>query len=63
MNKFNDFLKKNGIRLGIVVLIVALIYGFAASRSNGDSGMKTHNVELSGPQADLSPEGPARTQG
>lgn len=39
MNKFNDFLKKNGIRLGIVVLIVVLIYGFAASRSNGDAGV------------------------
>jgi len=38
LNKFKDFIKKNGIRLGIVVVIVALISGFAASRSNSDVG-------------------------
>lgn len=38
MNRFKDFSKKNGIRLGIVVVIVALISGFAVNASNGNVG-------------------------
>ena len=32
-------MKKNGIRLGVVVLIVAFIYGFTASRASGKAGV------------------------
>ncbi len=39
MNKFKDFIKKNGIRLGIVVVLVALIFAFVVSRSNGNAGV------------------------
>ena len=39
MNKFKDYMKKNGIRLGIVVVVVTLFYGFTVSRSNGDAGV------------------------
>lgn len=46
MNKFKDFLKKNGIRLGIVVLIVALFYGFSISRASGKAGV-VENVAAS----------------
>lgn len=38
MNKFSDFLKKNGIRLGVAVVIVALIYGLTVSRSGEHAG-------------------------
>lgn len=39
MNKFKDYMKKNGIRLGIVVVVVTLFYGFTVSQSNGDAGV------------------------
>lgn len=35
MNRFKDYIRKNGIRLGIAVLLVALIVGFAVGRSKG----------------------------
>ena len=39
-------MKKNGIRLGIVVVIVALIYGFSARGTNGNVGI-VENAEAS----------------
>ena len=39
MNKFKDYMKKNGIRLGIVVVVVTLFYGFTVNQSNGDAGV------------------------
>ena len=38
MNKFTDFIKKNGIKLGLVVVVVAFIFGFAANGTSGNSG-------------------------
>ena len=38
MNKFKDFIVKNGIRLGIVVVLVALVFGFAARGASGKVG-------------------------
>ncbi len=38
MNNFKDYMKKNGIKLGIVVVAVALIYGLAAGRSASGVG-------------------------
>ena len=39
MNKFKDYMKKNGIRLGIVVVVVTAFYGFTVGQSNGDAGV------------------------
>ncbi|MBP8639309.1 MAG: rod shape-determining protein MreC [Oscillospiraceae bacterium] len=39
MTKFKDFIKKNGIRLGIVVVMVALIFGVVARGTNGNAGV------------------------
>ncbi len=39
MNKFKTYMTKNGIRLALVVLIVALLSGFAVSRSQGRVGL------------------------
>ena len=37
MNKLKDYIKKNGIRLGLVVLLVALISGFSVRNSQGNA--------------------------
>lgn len=46
MNSFKNYMKKNGIRLGIVVVIVAGIFGFAASRS-ADGASAVENAAAS----------------
>ena len=38
MKKFKDFVKKNGIRLGIAVVIVVAIYAVAVGRLGGNAG-------------------------
>jgi rod shape-determining protein MreC len=38
LNKFKEYIVKNGIRLGAVIVVVALISGLAAGRSEGRAG-------------------------
>ena len=50
MNSFKDYMKKNGFRLGLVVVIVAVIFGFSASRSpDGTSGLENAAASITTP--------------
>ncbi len=50
MNSFKDYMKKNGFRLGLVVVIVAVIFGFSASRSpEGTSGLENAAASITTP--------------
>lgn len=50
MNSFKDYMKKNGIRLGIVVVLVAVIFGLAASNSkDGASAVENAAASITTP--------------
>ncbi|MEA4893668.1 MAG: rod shape-determining protein MreC [Oscillospiraceae bacterium] len=50
MNSFKDYMKKNAIRLGLVVIVAAVLLGFAASRSpNGAGALENAAVSITAP--------------